>query len=96
MKKPLHIKPAPGYLLCEPYIEKDKPFVSAKEITGEDRKYIVLEVGDSITDSEGIERTSPCKQGDTIIGVDSNKTFEIDFTRYYFLHYTEVHGVWKP
>lgn len=89
------IIPTPGYILCQPYLPKNVTFVSGKEASGEDHKYEVLAVGESITDSEGILRKAPCKVGDIIIGIDSNSVVEVEFMKYIFLHFTQVHGIWK-
>lgn len=91
----LSIIPTSGYLLCEAFIEKDKPFRAAKLASGEDHQYKVLAVGADVIDTEGITRKSPAKVGDIVIGIDSSSTFELDFTRYYFLHFTQCHGVFK-
>ena len=89
-----NITPAPGYLLAIPHINKTSTFKPVKETDGLDQLSEVLEVGDSIIDSEGIERKSFAKKGDIILHAYSNKEFEIDFTKYRFVHFTEIHGTY--
>lgn len=89
------IKPTPGYLLATPYVGSG-PWSSVKESAGEDVKSEVVAVGPSVIDSEGIERRAPCNVGDVVISTDSNKTFEDNFTKYRFIHFTEVHGIYEP
>lgn len=96
MKNTPLVKPHPGYLFVKPYIETDGSFISAKETVGEDQRSVVLEIGDSVTDSQGILREANCKKGDIIIHASTNKTIQLDFTEYRFVHFSEIHGLWTP
>lgn len=88
----LNIKPSPGYILTQPYIE-DKVFKSAKEQDGMDVLSEVLSVGDEVVDSNGVLRQAPCKVGDIVYSAYSLKEFEKDFSKYRFLHFSELHGI---
>lgn len=94
-KKLPNIKPTPGYLLCKIYLFEDTPFKTGREAAGEDKMSEVLEVGENVKDAQGILRTAPCKKGDIILSADSNKTFTIGFDAYRFIHFSEVHGIYK-
>lgn len=89
------IKPQPGYILTKPYVQKQKVFKSAKETIGEDQMSEVLEVGDSVQDEKGNLRTTSVKKGDIILHAYSNKTLEVDFEEYRFVHFTEVHATYE-
>lgn len=88
------IKPEKGYLLAIPFVE-DATFKSVKESDGVDQKSKVLVVGDSVMDDKGNMRSTTAKTGDIILHAYSNKEFEINFTKYRFVHFTEVHGIWE-
>ena len=88
----MNINPTAGYLLAKPYIFKST-FQSVKETDGLDQKSVILEVGDEVEDNNGIARKSPCKKGDVVIHAYSNKEFEVEFTKYRFIHFSEVHGI---
>ena len=87
------IIPASGYLLAKPYIEKDSVFLPAKATDGLDQTSEILAVGESVIDSNGIERKAPCKVGDIVHHAYSNKEVEIKFDKFRYIHFTEVHGV---
>lgn len=87
------LTPAPGYILCQAYTDKDATFTPQKEEQGADQKSIVLAVGPDITDQGGILRTAPCKVGDIILHASTNKDFDHNFVAYRFAHFVEVHGV---
>lgn len=93
-KTPL-IEPSAGYILCQPYLPKNTTFVSGRESSGEDQKSEVLVVGNDVIDNEGNLRASPCQKGDIIIHAQTNKEFELSFTKYRFVHFSEVHGILK-
>jgi len=88
------ITPQPGYILTKPFIIK-KTFKSPKENIGEDQLSEVIEVGSSVKDDKGELRTTNVKKGDKIYHSYSNKTLEIDFQDYRFVHFTEVHGIYE-
>lgn len=87
------IIPHPGYILTQPYIPADKPFMGVREEAGQDQKSLVLKVGSPVIDSNNITRSAGVSMGDIIIHAQTNKDFELDFTLYRFVHFTEVHGV---
>ncbi len=87
------ILPHPGYILAKLYVPPGI-FKPAATVSGEDLFYEVLQLGENIIDSEGIERKPNCRIGDIVIGVDSSSTFELEHVRYYFLHFTQVHGIY--
>lgn len=89
-----NITPAPGYILAIPYVNEDEVFKSVKETDGQDVKSIVLAISSGVIDAEGVLRTAPCRVGDIVISAYSNKEFEIAFTKYRFLHFTEIHGIY--
>lgn len=82
----------PGFILTTPYEQKDKPFKSERERPGEAILSKVLIVGDAVIDDQGTVRQAPCKVGDIIIHAYNNKDFEINFTKYRYVHITEVYG----
>ncbi len=82
----------PGYILTSPYIKKDAVFKSDRTAAGEAIVSKVLVVGDSVIDDQGIERKAPCKVGDVIVHAYNNKDFEMDFTKYRFVHFVEIYG----
>jgi len=88
------ITPHPGYILCKPYVETDKPFGSVKEQDGLDQRSEILAIGQDVLDSYGVFRKPYCKVGDVILHAYSNKEFEVDFTKYRFVHFTEIHGIY--
>lgn len=88
------ITPHPGYILCKPYIEKDKTFIAAKEQDGLDQRSEILAIGQDVLDSYGVLRKPYCKVGDVILNAYSNKEFELDFTKYRFVHFSEIHGIY--
>lgn len=91
----MKIIPQPGYLFCKPYIQKQKVFKSAKETVGEDQMSEVLEVGPDVLDDKGNLRTTSVKKKDVILHAYSNKTLEVDFEEYRFVHFTEVHATYE-
>lgn len=88
------IKPEKGYLLAIRFVE-DSTFKSTKETDGIDQKSKVLVVGEDVMDNNGNMRTTMAKEGDIILHAYSNKEFEINFTKYRFVHFSEVHGIWE-
>lgn len=86
------IKPSPGYFLATRYIEK-KVFESVKETDGQDQLSEILAVGDDVVDSNGITREAPAKVGDIVYHAYSLKEFERDFTKFRYIHFSEIHGI---
>lgn len=87
------IKPFPGYILATPYINEDEVFKSVKETDGMDQKSVVIAIGDDVLDDNGNTRTTQARLKDIIVHAYSNKEFEIEFTKYRWVHFSEIHGV---
>lgn len=92
MAKYAPIAPSSGYILTKPHVE-DKVFKSVKETDGQDQLSEVIAIGASIRDTNGDWHASPAPVGAIIYHAYSNKEFERDFTKYRFVHFTEIHGI---
>lgn len=87
------IKPLDGYVLCVPYTSEGSPFKPVKEQDGLDQLSEVIAVSEQVLDQNNVIRKCPVKIGDIIHHAYSNSEFEIDFTKYRYVFYSQIHGV---
>lgn len=97
-------KPMPGYIICKPYVPKDKAFISETETAGEATVSEVLAVGCDYVDDHGNVRMSPVhvnnqgvfctiKAGDIILHAYTPNDFINEFNHYRVVHFSQVLGV---
>lgn len=89
------ITPIPGWILAIPYIIPDSIFSSVKEVSGESMKSEVIAIGEDLTDDNNILRKPNCKLGDIIIHKYLSEDFNIGTTKYRFVHFSDMRGIWE-
>jgi co-chaperonin GroES (HSP10) len=86
---------SPGWIIARPYIEKEKTFISNKEVAGDIQKSEVLFIGDNYLDENGNLRNSPCKIKDIILHQYTSNDTEIGFDKYRAVRFYEVIAILK-
>jgi co-chaperonin GroES (HSP10) len=89
----IKIHPAPGYILAQPYIQKDSLFQSVKEVSGESQKSEVLAIGEDLVDDNGNIRKPNCKIGDRIIHCYLSEDFNVGTEKFRFVHFSNIRGI---
>jgi co-chaperonin GroES (HSP10) len=87
--------PAPGWLLCKPYISEEQTFKNLKEEAGSAQKSEVLAVGGEYIDDHGFVRKPPCEVGDVILHEYINTDYEVGFDKFRAVRFFQVIGVLK-
>jgi co-chaperonin GroES (HSP10) len=85
----------PGWVITRPYLPKEQTFISEKETAGGAQKSEVLDVGADYIDDHGNPRTTEVKKGDVILHFYSQHDFEIEFSKYRAIHFSQIIGVLK-